>query len=158
MNDVRETKKTLDWEFVWNIEKDICFLYHELSKHDAMVCDLSYGRLFFMPYWEVFSQSLPKMDADEEEFILGGCLIMTLSMLWEILNGSGSYLIGKINQVQECTSALEPKSQNIKTLKESVLLTLNVIQGLAMRDASIDGIAIWANREFVKPYFNKRCK
>jgi hypothetical protein len=38
-----------DWDTIWRVERDIVYLYHELSEWPGIMGDLSYGTMYALP-------------------------------------------------------------------------------------------------------------
>lgn len=79
---------------VQHIEKDICFLYHQLSSYSYIMGDLDYNEHYRLPYWDFINIKSPMNDY-EKAFIQEGCLVLILTMAWEQIEGAGCYINDK---------------------------------------------------------------
>lgn len=144
----------LDWEAVWEAEKDICYLYHWLAEFSAIDGDLPYGSVFKQPCWELIGAVIPEMRRSQALFLRKGGLMFVLAMAWDVIQGSGSYLR---DHYDRCASLLrEFRETDPATLKlaEIVRLSLEVVRDRTRLDELETG-SCWANKNFVRAYFRE---
>jgi hypothetical protein len=147
----------LDWEGVWELQRDICFLYHELAEYTGITGDLAYTLMYKLPYWDLAGAILPQMDEKEALFIRNGCLIFILAMAWEIIEGAGSYLNEHIDRCHLAVNALKVSDSDTQRLIEIVKLSLETINNPSLRD-ELEELSVWANQTFVRGYFTAMAK
>lgn len=144
------------WDVLQQIEKDICFLYHQLSLYSHIMGDLNYTGHYNLPYWNFINSKFPIND-DELCFIKEGCLIIILSMAWEQIDDAGSYINDKANIIMNNLDVFEPLNEKQSELHDIVILTVNYAmnpkQGLY---EDVLKKSKWVHREFVMGYFRKR--
>lgn len=144
-----------DWDTFWKVERDICFLFHELSEYPGIRGDLSYGSLYSLPYWEFLNLRGPNIHDDDRCFIRDGCLVMILAMSWDIIDGSGSYLKDKIGLCRQAISELEAEDERTKKLLHVVRLALSVAEQGHSRNDELSELSVWVNYEYVHGYFRR---
>ena len=89
-----EIRRAIAWDEVWLIERDICYLYYELSEFPTVDADRAFTLLYRLPYWEYLTGDLPET---KRVFLQQGCLVMIFTMALDLLEGSGSYLKDKLD-------------------------------------------------------------
>jgi hypothetical protein len=139
------------------LQRDICFLYHELAEYTGITGDLAYTLMYKLPYWDLAGAILPQMDEKEALFIRNGCLIFILAMAWEIIEGAGSYLNEHIDRCHLAVNALKVSDSDTQRLIEIVKLSLETINNPSLRD-ELEELSVWANQTFVRGYFTAMAK
>jgi hypothetical protein len=118
-----------DWVLVEEVKKDICLLYHTLRRYGFIMGDLNYSEVYSMRYWRFLDMTgLPD---DGRRFIRDGCLVMILAMCWEVIDGSGSYLIKYLDECTSRVSKLVPEDEDSIKLLDTVIAALTA--GLTTR-------------------------
>jgi hypothetical protein len=131
------------------IEKDICFLYHELTEYYGMTGDLDYHTFYNKKYWTY-------IDVDTDPFILHGCLILVLSMIWDYLDG-GNYIEDKIVYYKNALKTLYGQSEDELRLIKTVNNGLDIIVAKKkQRDDQFGNDSFWAFETFVMGYFEEK--
>jgi hypothetical protein len=102
-----------DWDQICKVERDICYLYHELSEYSGIMGDLAFGCLYTLPHWEFLHLNVRQMPEEQRCFIREGCLVMLLAMAWDVLDGSGSYLIKHFSPCQQAVAAIEAHNASL---------------------------------------------
>lgn len=153
-----------DWEQIWRVERDICFLYHELSEYPGIVGDLAYGAIYTPPYWDFLNLNVRQMPDEERCFIRDGCLVMLLAMAWDVLDGSGSYLLNHLSLCHQAVEAVEGDDEKTEQLVQTVETALKAVEmnsqggkwleGLPLRH--LENLSIWVNQEYVGGYFKQK--
>jgi hypothetical protein len=136
---------------IQHIKKDICFLYHELSEYSGMMGDLDYSGLYDRPYWKF-------IDVDADPFVLHGCLIMILAMVWDWIDGSGNFIEDKIIFYQNAIKTLYGQSEEEYRLIETVKKGLAIVSKEEIKDQGFESDTHWVYQTFVKGYFQERAK
>jgi hypothetical protein len=147
--------KEHSWDLFWKVERDICFLYHELSEYGGIMGDLSYGSLYTLPYWEFLNLHGPNITDEERRFIRDGCLVMILAMSWDVIDGSGTYLKGKIDLCRQAIVELQPENERTAKLIRAVLLALAIAEQDQGENQEIGELSIWVNYEYIHGYFRQ---
>ncbi len=151
-----------EWEDYEKVERDICYLYHELSEYAGINGDLSFGSFYAIPYWEYLNLQDPNMHEDERGFIQNGCLVMLLAMATDIIDGSGTYLADKIEPCIEAVSQIVPEDRNTAALVRTVLLSLEQARkGFARQQHRVEldeleELSVWVNYQYVQGYFQRK--
>jgi hypothetical protein len=131
------------------IEKDICFLYHELSEYSGIMGDLDYHTLYNKKYWTY-------IDVDTDPFILHGCLILVLAMIWDWIDGSGNYIEDKIVYYKNAMKTLYGQSEDEFRLIEAVNKGLEIVEKDKQKDDKFEMDSLWAFETFVMGYFQEK--
>jgi hypothetical protein len=92
-----------------------------------------------------------------------GCLMMILAMAWDVIDGSGTYLVPWIPRCREAVSALAgraegPPEKPVAALCAAVLRALERADAGGRGDAALEADAVWANRTFVAAYFEAHAR
>lgn len=144
-----------DWDLFWKVERDICFLFHELSEYAGINGDLSYGSLYNLPYWKFLNLRGPNIHDESRRFIRDGCLVMILAMSWDVIDGSGSYLKDKIGLCRQAISELEAEDERMEKLLHVVRLALIVAELGQRGNDHLSELSVWVNYEYVHGYFRR---
>jgi hypothetical protein len=142
-----------DWDAVWRVERDICYLYHELSYRAGIDGDLSFGSFYSEPYWQFIDVHLPQMPDEEHIFLRDGCLVMTLAMARDVIDGSGSYLIQEFDLYRQAVSQVIPGDRNTARLITTINLALDRIENGTGSIKKIKEMSVWVNQVYVCGYF-----
>ena len=153
-----------DWEQIWKVERDICFLYHELSEYPGIEGDLAYGLIYTLPYWDFLNLSVRRMPDEERCFIRDGCLVMLLAMAWDVLDGSGSYLLNHLGFCQQAVESVEVDNEKTEQLVQTVKTALKAVEMDSQGNGRLEGpplrhlidLSVWVNREYVGGYFKQK--
>lgn len=146
------TKISAGWEVIWQVDRDICFLYHLLAEFPGIDGDQAYGHLFILPYWEFLDLDL---EEDESRFVREGCLVMILAMAWDLLDGSGTYLQPHLEACLAAVRAVDEADVRTARLVRTVLRALDSAQRGERATEDLRREAVWVNRTFVLGYFQK---
>lgn len=147
--------KKHSWDLLWKVERDICFLYHELSEYAGIMGDLAYGSLYPLPYWEFLNLHDSNIHDEDRCFIRDGCLVMILAMSTDIIDGSGSYLKDKFGLCRQAISELQAKDERTKELIRVVGLALDLAEQGHGSNKEIEDLLVWVNYEYVHGYFRR---
>ena len=131
------------------IEKDICYLYHELSEYSHIMGDLDYHALYNKKYWTF-------IDVDTDPFILHGCLILVLAMIWDWIDGSGNYIEDKIVYYKNAMKTLYGQSEDEFRLIEAVNRGLEIVEKEKQKDDNFEIDSLWVFETFVMGYFQEK--
>jgi len=150
-----------DWDQIWQVERDICYLYHELSKYSGINGDLYYGRFYAQPYWDFLDLNVRQMPEQERCFVRDGCLVMLLAMARDVLDGSGRYLMPHLSRCQQVVAGIEVEDEKTKQLIEVVTMALEAVEKGSQGDEQLKdsalwdlgNLCVWVNREYVGGYF-----
>ena len=142
-----------DWVKVQEIERDICLLYHQLSDYSYIMGDLYWGSVYQLPYWEYLD--LQWLDDEKRIFIRDGCLVMILTMLWEMLDDAGSFIEPNLKVCQEAVSQLKMEDSKSTTLLKAVKMALDCAVSNTSIPKELSELSIWVHREYVMGYFQK---
>lgn len=153
-----------DWEQIWKVERDICFLYHELSEYSGIMGDLAYGLIYALPYWDFLNLNVRQMPVEERCFIRDGCLVMLLAMAWDVLDGSGTYLLHHLGLCQQAIEAVEIDNEKTEQLVQTVKTALNAVEMDSQGNERLEGtplwhlenLSVWVNRQYVGGYFEQK--
>jgi hypothetical protein len=143
------------WDVFWKVERDICFLYHELSEYAGIMGDLAYGSLYTLPYWEFLNLQGSNIEDEDRCFIRDGCLVMILAMSWDIIAGSGSHLKGKIGLCRQAVGELEAEDERTEKLIRVVSSALDIAEQGHGTNKEIEELSVWVNYEYVHGYFRR---
>jgi len=148
--------RDIDWTNIWEVERDICCLYHELSEVRGIIGDLAFGSLYTLSYWEFLDLSAFQMPETERRFIREGCLVFILAMAWDVIDGSGSYLLDKIGQCQQAVNDLIAIDDKERQLIFTVNLALATVENNAGSSDELEQLSVWVNQIYVCGYFERR--
>ena len=148
--------KDIDWTNVWEVERDICYLYHELSEVQGIDGDLAYGTIYAQPYWQFLDLSAFQMPEAERRFITEGCLIFILAMAWDVIDGSGSYISDKLVRCQQAIDKLIATDDNERKLVLTVKLALSAAATGAGTSDQLEALSDWVNRTYICGYFERK--
>jgi len=149
--------RSLSQTELFQIKRDICYLYHELAEYCGMMGDLDYSEVYSLPYWEYLNIS--GLLENEKVFVQTGCLMLILAMVWESLSDAGAYIM-KDKRIAYCENAIKMLEGNNPTfyrLVDTVQLGLSLVKeknideqaGIFSKESS------WAFQEFVLGYFKQ---
>ena len=153
--DKHKKKTEFDWVLIQKIERDICYIYHQLSRYNYIMGDLYYEEIFNIPYWEYVNNKFPEK---HENFIHEGILIILLAMGWEIIDSSGYYLYDKLGK---CIKILEDSKFNEKEINRLKNITVQTLKYALLNDKNKSAeqeenlfkYSRWAHEHFIKKYF-----
>ena len=149
-----EENAECDWDEVWQVERDICALYHEQAKVAGIDGDLAYGSIYKSAYWRYLSvKALPKMLETERDFILHGCLIMALAMAMDLIDGSGSHMREHIFTYRQAINQITVKDTDTLRLIRISVLALDIAEGRNDLNADLNKSLTWVNSHFIQGYF-----
>lgn len=144
-----------NWDTFWKVERDICFLYHELSEYPGIMGDLAYASIYNLPYWEFLDLRDLNMADEFRCFIRDGCLVMILAMSWDIMDGSGTQLKDKLDSCRNAVDALEAEDERTAKLIRVVRLALDMAEQGRPANEEIEALSVWVNYEYVHGYFRR---
>ena len=160
MNNRFQNKHIEDFDNIWvliqHIERDISYLYHQLSNYSYIMGDLSFNELCCLPYWDFINYNFPLPD-DELSFIKEGCLILILTMAWEKIDNTGCYIKDKIDRILNQLEIFEPLNEKQSILHDIVTLTIAFAK--KPNKEQYDDIkekSNWVHREFIRGYFRNK--
>lgn len=145
---------SIDWTTVQIIERDICYLYHELAPYGYIMGDLAWGSVYALPYWDFLS--LAGLDVKRTRFICEGSLVAILAMAFESLDGSGSYGKAHMGECRRGIESLTLEDPRTKRLAEIVRVALDTIAQGRDADEELEASSRWVHTEFVRGYFHSR--
>ncbi len=146
-----------NWILIQQIERDICYLYHQLSSYSNIMGDLYFDDIYDLPYWEFVNVSERELRKSEEDtnFFREGCLMLILTMAWERIAGAGTYINNKIDIILHYLKQFEPANKSqIKLLETCV----SVVKYAQKADGNLEMItekSNWAHKEFVRGYYRR---
>jgi hypothetical protein len=140
----------MDWDTLTQVKRDICYLLHEQAEMPGIDGDLDY-RFYRLPYWEYLGAEFDY--AADRTFVVNGCLLMVLTMAWDLVDRSGNYLRPLLEECVGRVSALDAGDPDTTRLKETVLLALETAREGSAASAELEAASLWANRRFVLGYF-----
>jgi len=141
------------WEDVWIVERDICHLYHRLAEFAGIDGDQPYTLLYNMPYWEFFDLHVYNFPRHESDFVRDGCLVMLLAMCWDVLDGSGDFLLSQASACVDAVLKIVPCTESEEKLVHTVLLALEAVRNDLPVNDELRCLSVWVNQEYVLGYF-----
>ena len=145
--------KGLDWETLRDVERDICFLYHELAEYPGINGDLYYGGTYALPYWEFLNIRQSDVRDEQRRFIRDGCLMMLLAMAYDVIDGSGSYIKEKYILWRSALAQAEVENERTEKLLRTVTLALDFAEQGLEENEILRELSLWANYEYGQGYF-----
>lgn len=145
--------KGVDWEILQSVERDICFLYHELAEYPGINGNLYYSGTYALSYWEFLNIRQSDVRDEQRRFIRDGCLMMLLAMAYDVIDGSGSYIKDKYTLWRSALTQVEVKNERTEKLLRTVNLALDVAEQGLEEDEILSELSLWANYEYVQGYF-----
>ena len=152
--------RSLEWSEIEDIERDICYLYHQLVDYDYIMGDLAFGVTFRLPYWEYLHVS--GLPANLFAFVRDGCLVMLLAMAWEVIDEAGRHLLDD-QHLTACQTSLQqfsPTDPRTERLCATVQQALDYIaNGMGNDQLRLNLIAAesdWVHRTYIRGYFSSR--
>jgi hypothetical protein len=136
--------------------RDICMLYHELAEYSFIMGDLDYTNLYTLPYWNCITNT--GLDWRSDAFIREGSLVMLLSMAWDCLDGSGSYLIPNLSCAQASVASVTATDDQTTQLRTVVGTALNTVSSGQTEPAKLREDSGWVHDTYVKGYFIQRAR
>lgn len=146
------------WDMIEVIERDISFLYYQLSSYSYVMGDLRYNTYYKLPYWDYLDTSDLRYSIDDDriDFIREGCLIIILAMTWDIIDGSGFFIQDKLDVIKNRLKKFEPQNENQAKLHNIVVETVNfALYPDKEMYSDIKIKSIWVHKEFVRGYYRK---
>ncbi len=162
--DLHAPSPSRDWVAIQKLEADICLFYHQQASYSYVMGDLYYGDVYSLPYWELLSHN--GLDGEQLEFLQSGCLMILLAMSWELLDGTGSYLMPHVSAALAGVRASKPATDRVARLRQHLEDILSYLHdprpGLSAVEeergcAGFVDTSQWAHREFVFGYFRNWC-
>jgi len=137
--------------------RDICYFYHEQAcwGTGALYADLSFGRIYKLPYWSYIWFDSDSLSADEIQFVRDGCLMLVLTMCLDTIEGSGTYIV-LYELVETCRREINSGvTHDVDSLKliEGTNLALDIVEGEVGKDNEIGILSTWAKQTIVGRYF-----
>lgn len=145
--------EALDNFIMEQVVRDICGLYHLLTKSSSIVGEFSYRTVFALPYWD-FMES-PGSTPQERAFLREGCLVMILSMAWDKIDGAGNYINPRITACRSAVSRLECEDDETQRLIRTVLLALDLAERHVHESVELGEESIWVHKRYVRGYFRR---
>lgn len=145
--------RDLDGVMQQEIERDICLLYHQLSKYSYIMEDLDYGTVFALPYWQFLQ--VKDLPTDDQEFLRDGCLVMILAMAWECVDGGGHYLREYLPACRAALDTLDIRDERTAKLARTVRLALDMVEHPSVELEELAELSSWVHREYVRGYFRR---
>ena len=146
------------WVLKQLIERDICYLYHQLSSYSYIMGDLYFGEVYNLPYWDFINIDCLELQISDEDanFIREGCLVMLLTMAWEQIDGAGSYINDKIKKIIDCLNIFEPNNEKQIELQKIVLQAVNHAKHPCEElYKQVSEKSDWVHKEFVREYYRQ---
>ncbi|MDF9828327.1 hypothetical protein M2103_002432 [Ereboglobus sp. PH5-5] len=162
--DLHAPSPNRDWVALQKLEADICLFYQQQAHYSHVMGDLYYGDVYSLPYWEMLS--LEDLDGERLEFVQSGCLMILLAMSWELIDGSGSYLMPHVSEALAGVRASKPATSRVARLRQHVEDILSYLQDKRPSLSAVEeerewfgfvDTSQWAHREFVFGYFRNWC-
>ena len=113
--------------------------------------DLDYNNLYNRKYWRL-------IHVDTDPFILNGCLILVLAMIWDWIDGSGNFIEDKILYYKNAIKHLYGQSEEEFRLIETVNKGLDIVAKNQQKDSKFEIDSLWAYNTFVNGYFQSKVK
>ena len=129
-----------------DIEKDICYLYHELAEYSGIMGDLDYHSTYNKDYWKY-------INVDCDPFIREGSMILLLAMIWDWIDESGNIIETKIESYENSMSCFYPQSDNENRLIDLINNGLDIVQKKKDVDEKFSSDTGWAYNTYVREYF-----
>lgn len=142
-----------EWIDIQEIEKDICYLFHQIEPYRSIMGDLNYVELYPRPYWRYLNLD---QGQDQSRFVRNGCLVMILAMAWEIIDDAGSFLLPNLAECRSQVESIVPENDEAKKMVETVLLALDLA---ASGESEIEAVwtqSQWMYQTIVGKYFSDR--
>ncbi len=99
---------------------------------------------------------MPDVYEEDRRFIRDGCLVMLLAMAWDVLDGSGTYLLPYLDLCRQAITQLEGKDEKTARLTQAVNHALEAIKQGQRGSYEMDLQDVWVNREYVHRYFRQK--
>lgn len=144
------------------VQRDICYLYHELAEYSFIMGDLAFGATYALPYWDYLQ--IGGFDEATTAFVRDGCLVMLLTMAWECIDQAGSYLLqdNRIRTCQAAVQALPVPDERTRRLTATVQAALDLAASENVRNLErldhISNESDWVHRAYVREYFRERVR
>lgn len=145
-----------DWAEVQKIERDICYLYHQLSEYRTIMGDLYWGLVYDRPYWEYVN--LEFHGHSDPQFMRDGCLVMIIAMALELLDGAGGYIKDKLPQCISAVSRLCPEDEKTIRLVEIARHVLDAAANEKHYSKEMVEMSSWVHKNYVREYFHTIAK
>jgi hypothetical protein len=157
--------KGVDWSAIQKIERDICLLYHQLADYSYVMGDLYYSTVYDSPYWDYLN--VLEAEAERQEFIRHGGLVMIYAMASEVLDGSGAYLTmdrHRYKAIATAVNALPEFDTDTNRLIQAVrgaLKLINEKRGSWEESPEVTNVvseSSWIHERYVRQYFIDRAR
>ena len=149
----------VDWVALQLVERDICLLYHQLSDYAYLMGDLYWGSVYALPYWEfVAVEGLPE---EEGRFVAEGCLVIILTMLSEVTDATGYYVVEHLDECARGVAAFEPADENAARLKRVAQRHVELVREEKDVSNALEEVRElyaeheWVHETYVKGYFRR---
>ena len=148
----------INWDDVWKVERDICFLYHVLHEHAAIDGDQPYGTLYKLPYWRYLRLEQHGFPEDVAAFVREGSLVAIFAMAVDVIDGSGTYLLPLLGDCRAAVEELKLAAPQASALADAVLAALVLVERGERADDAMVSTSEWVNRTFVGGYFREMAR
>lgn len=138
---------------IQQVERDICLVYHQLADYSYIMGDLDFGTVFKLHYWNFLD--VPDIELGRQRFLREGCLVMILTMAWDLLDGSGTWFSPYISICKKAVSKLIPEDDRISKLINTVKMALDNAENGIYESKELAESSQWVHREFIMGYFQQ---
>ncbi len=138
---------------IQQVERDICLLYHQLADYSYIMGDLDFGTVFNLPYWNYLD--VPDIEPVRQRFLREGCLVMILTMAWDLLDGSGVWFSLYRSICKKAVGNLVPENDRMSKLIHTVKMALDYAENGQEVSRELAESSQWVHREFIIGYFRQ---
>lgn len=139
------------------IERDICYLFHQLSSYSYIMADLYYDEIYNLPYWEYINIDINDIqDKEQCSFIREGCLILIFAMVIEAIEGAGSYVMDNLENIKNNLNNFKPSNKKEKKLYKIVSSAFEYIETNEEDLNLLDEQSVWIHKEYIRKYFEEK--
>ena len=145
---------------VKQMERDICYFFHEQSSYSCLMPDLAWGETYVLPPWEFINLDAKHYFLDDESvtFLRNGCLAMIITMAYGCIDGCDSYIHNRLAQCIAGVERLCPDDEDSIKLVEIAMEMLRAIAKGQYGSTKFDDHALWVHKNYVRKYFCARAK
>jgi hypothetical protein len=149
----------IDWDKLQQIERDICYAYHQIAPYGYIMGDLYWGSLFSLPYWNYLQ--VDGLEDERAKFMCDGCLVLILAMAFAALDSSDNYIVPFVPACRNAVEKLKGSdswSETHTKLMSVVETALNSVERGDESNEKLEAQSRWVHSEFVMGYFRRMAR
>lgn len=142
-----------NWVEIQCVERDICYLFHQLSEYSYVMGDLYWDSIYSLPYWDYLEPEV--VDPKRARFIQVGCLVMVLARAFGLLDRGGRHKEPWVEESRRRIAAMKAADDDSAKLASITLRALELASAGSSSDEELEAQSRWVHTTFVCGYFER---